>query len=104
MLAVALVASVNLAPRNRLWPLCIPHIMSTALAIGVRAGIIVGRFNSVRSLSPKSTGGLRARRGRPVQWADAAPRVGDILREALDTERLETESPTSTVDAILRFP
>jgi hypothetical protein len=30
--------------------------------------------------------------------------VGDIFREALDMERLETESPTPTVDVILRFP
>ncbi len=104
MLAVALVAPVNLAPRNRLWPLCIPHMMSTALAKGVRAGTIVGHFSSVKSLSRESTGGLRARRGRPVQLAGAAPRVGDILREALDMERLETESPAPMVDVILQFP
>ncbi len=85
-------------------PLCIPHIMSMALAKGVRDGTIVGHFSSVRSLSRESTGGLRARRSGPVQWADPAPRVGDILREAFDMGRLETESPTPTVDVILRFP
>lgn len=34
------------------------------------------RYGWVRSLSPKSTGGPRARRGVPFKWADAAPRVG----------------------------
>jgi hypothetical protein len=41
-----------------------------------RGGVKVYHYGSLRSLSPKSTGGPRARCGVPFNWADAAPRVG----------------------------